>query len=73
MVYLVSFHPGDDIEVRGVGYSPVDHQHLAIDHRGQGQPAEHLLQKLQDLLAVNLWKECFLNFGLGAKIGSQSS
>ena len=72
MVYLVSFHPANDVEVRGVGYPPVDHQHLAINHGGQRQPAEHLLQKLQDLLAVNLWKECFLNFASGDKIGTQS-
>ena len=52
--HLVAVHAGQDAEVRGVRDAAVQHQHLLVDHRRQGQPAEDLLQQLQDALAVHL-------------------
>lgn len=53
----MSVHSGDDVEVCGVRDAAVHDQHLVIDHCGQRQPAEDLLQKLQDLLAMELQDE----------------
>lgn len=50
----MSVHSGDDVEVCGVRDPAVHDQHLVIDHCGQRQPAEDLLQELQDLLAMEL-------------------
>ena len=52
--HLVAVHAGEHAEIRGVRDSAVQNQHLLVDHRRQGQPAEDLLQQLQDALAVHL-------------------
>lgn len=52
--HAVSVHSGQDTKVRGVGDASMEDQHLLINHGRQRQPAENLLQQLQDPLAVNL-------------------
>lgn len=52
--HFVSVHSGYGVEVCGVRDPSMHDENLVVDHRGQRQPAEDLLKKLKDLLAVNL-------------------
>lgn len=54
--HIVSVHSAEDAEVCGVGDPSVENQHLLVDHCRQWQPAEDLLQQLQDPFAVQLRK-----------------
>lgn len=54
--HIVSVHSCEDAEVYGVGDPSVENQHPLIDHRHQRQPAENLLQQLQDPFAVHLMR-----------------
>jgi len=55
--YFVSVHSGDHVEVRRVGDPAVHNQNLILNHCGQRQPAEDLLDELEDRLAVHLQKK----------------
>lgn len=44
--YSVPVHSGHCVQVCGFRDPSVHNQHLVIDHRGQRQPAEDLLEKL---------------------------
>lgn len=50
----MSVHSGYGAEVRRVGDPSVHDQHLMVDDCRQRQPAEYLLQKLQNLFAMHL-------------------
>lgn len=52
--YSVPIHIGNDVEVGCVWDPSVHYQNSLVDHGGQRQPAEDLLEQLEDLLAVEL-------------------
>lgn len=54
-LYFVSVHSGYGAEVSHVGEPSVHNQHLVVNDCGQGQPAEYLLQKLQNLFTMHLY------------------
>jgi len=50
----MSVQSGQDTKVRGVRDAPMEDQHLLVNDCCQWQPAENLLQQLQDPFAVYL-------------------
>lgn len=52
--HFVSVHSGNGVQVGGVRDPAMDDQHFVVNQGGQRQPAENLLEQLQDLLAMHL-------------------
>lgn len=50
----MSVHSGDGVQVGGVRDPAMDDQHFVVHQRRQRQPAENLLEQLQDLPAMHL-------------------
>lgn len=66
--HIVSVHFGKDAELCAVRDPTMEDQNLLIDHRHQWQPAEYLLQQLQDPFTMHLIAKKRLNFHLNMRL-----